>query len=210
MYTMLGLLAPRSPRPASRTRPLGLEALEDRNSPSTLILNIVAYGPGTSVTFSGALRGSDNPGGQTINFSGKVTGSTTTTPCGMYAITLKASGLGDVTAQTADGMSNVAVVTLTDTAPRITQFQAIEGTGHLWTFQGDVTYRYPQGLIVNLGGMPDSLQGKTAPVDSSGHFWVVLELNGTTSDNGTASAVTTDPWGLTSNTAYSNVFQTGT
>src|SRR5262245_31934517 len=207
---MLGLLPPRSPRPTHRARPLSLEVLEDRNCPSTLNMGIMSSGFGTNVTLSGILTNSDNPGGQTINFGGKVSGAAITNPMGMFTVTLPATGLGDVTAQTADGMSNVATVTLTAPAPVITRFQAIEGTGHMWTFQGDLTYRCPQALTVNLGGAPVSLQGRMASVDNTGHFWVVIELNGTNTDNGTASAVTTDPWGQTSNTKYSNVYQTGT
>lgn len=85
-------------------------------------------------------------------------------------------------------------------APVITSFGASGSVG-LWTFSGTVEDDTPAGLVVRLGGVPDSLEGKTATTDSVGRFslTLVLQTNGT--DTGTASADTTDPDGNPSNTA---------
>src|SRR5262245_3274937 len=119
---MLGVLSRRRASAPRACRPLGLETLEDRNSPSTLTLS-VTYGSGRNVTLSGTLSDHPNPGGQTINFAGKVSGAAVTSAqasvpglgdvtvlaadgsshlaVGVYSVTLQATGLGDVTAQAA-------------------------------------------------------------------------------------------------------------
>lgn len=198
---------PKTPPRHARPR---LEALEGRDAPSTLTLS-VSYGAGRSVTLSGTLGDHPNPSMQQIDFGGQVGGSTWTNMQGQFSVTLAASGLGDVRATAHDGTSNTPTVTLTDVMPTLT-FNASEGTNHVWTFYGHVTYagRPTQGMLVYLGGAPVSLTNQTAPVDSAGNYVVNVTLNGTTSDNGTASARALTPWGNFSDFMFADVLQSGT
>jgi hypothetical protein len=197
-----GYTRARSPRPVR----LGLERLETRDCPSTLTAQ-VTYGAGRSITIAGHLSDTSTPANQTVTITGKATGTITTNASGDYSKTLTATGLGDVYAKTSD--SNVVDIVLTDTAPRITQFQAVEGPGDVWVLSGKVSYAYStQGLVVNFGGQPICLTGKTATVDSNGNFIVSVTLSGLNCDNGTATAQITDAWGLRSNTASIEIFQT--
>src|SRR5262249_11450275 len=98
-----------------------------------------------------------------------------------------------------------------DTPPVLTSFGAAEGSGRLWTFWGTVTWdRQLTDLVVYFGGAPVSLTNVTATVNSQGTFQKVVELDGTPSDNGTETAYVLDPWGLVSNTRWTNVHQAGT
>src|SRR5262249_23444729 len=106
---MLGLLSPRrSGRGSPRTRPLGLEVLEDRNSPSTRSLG-VSYGSGKTITLSGDLTNTPTPAGQRVFIFGQALGSPTTDSNGHFSLTTQGIALGPVYAQTADGQSNIAV-----------------------------------------------------------------------------------------------------
>jgi hypothetical protein len=208
---MLGLFS--SPR--KRRAPYGrrsvrpeLEWLETRDCPSTLSMS-VTYGAQRSITLSGQLTDTPSPGNQSILISGVASGTAVTDANGRYAITLTASGLGMVSGITADHQSNTAQVTLSDTAPNISNFVGKESAGDWWTFTGKVTYGQTlQGLTVNFGGQAVSLQGKTTTVDANGNFSFSIQLDGTENDNGLVSATITDWWGQRSNTALTNVYQT--
>jgi hypothetical protein len=209
MFGLLTRAGRKKKVPAPRRARLGLECLESRDAPSTLTMS-VAYGSGRGITLSGALTGTPCPAGQTVRISGQAAGLAVTDSGGHYTINLVASGLGPVSGKTVDGSSNTAQVTLTDTAPVLTNLKACEGVGDLWTFSGTVTYRSPQGLTVSFGGQPVTLQGKITPVSYTGTFSLSIRLNGTSTDNGMVSAGVMDPWGLTSNTLEVNVQQMGT
>jgi hypothetical protein len=186
-----------------------LERLEERDCPSVITAN-VTYDQGTYITVWGTVRGSANPRADTVTISGVASGTTVCTDLvGSYSVTLKASGLGTVYAQATDS-TNQASITLVDTAPVITSFTAVEHPGDMWTFSGTVSYDcHPEQLVINLAGIP-SLNNVTANVNANGTWSVTVQLNGTYTDNGTISAVTTDPWGNASNTMYAVVQQTGT
>jgi hypothetical protein len=206
---MLGLRSPRSTRPSRFTRPLFLEILEDRNSPSTLTIG-VAYGTGKTITLSGDLTGAINSATQRVVISGMALGSVATDANGHYSLTTQGLALGPVRAQTADGQSNIATVTLTDVAPVIT-FTAVESTGNVWILSGHVNYRTkPEGFTVFFGGAPVSLSAQTATVNEDGDFSVAVQLNGAPTDNGAASAYTISPWGTQSNIDTEVIYQTGT
>jgi len=200
-----------NPNKATRHARPRLEALEGRDVPSTLTLS-VSYGIGRNVTMSGTLSDTPNQSLQAINLGGQVSSTTMTNAYGQYSVTLTASGLGTVTAKAADNTSNTASADLTDVTPVITDFFATEGTNHVWTFSGDLTYggRSTMGMLVYLGGAPISLSNQTAMVDNSGHFTTNVTLNGTASDNGMATARVVTPWGDWSDFASANVFQSGT
>jgi hypothetical protein len=218
---MLALFSRRRPKatpPAARPVRPRLEWLETRASPSVLTLS-VSYGTHRNITLSGGVYGQSGPNrqphpcsyglaGQTVVFTGEVNGSATTDATGSYSVTLQAAALGDVHGVTADGHSNPVTITLTDTAPVIDRFVGSQGQNNWWTFSGHVSYGTPLGLTVNLGGEPVSLTDQNCTVDAAGNFSVEIRLNGTPTDDGMATAVVTDWWGLTSNTATWCVNQT--
>jgi hypothetical protein len=184
--------APSAPRPAR----LFLEALEDRNSPSTITLN-VAYAANRQVTYSGHVTGGTP--GQSVQISGAVSGSTTTNGNGDYSVTLTTDNLGQVSAQTTDGQSNTATATLSATTPMMQTFGYTKGFLDYYTFSGKVTGDVTAGMVITFGGI-DALNGKTATVDSNGNFSITVEI--TESDPGMATAYATDWYGLGSQVAY--------
>lgn len=98
-----------------------------------------------------------------------------------------------------------APVTAVNVAPRIINFKGVEAIGGVWRFTGDVIGPAPAGLVIQFGGVPATLQNKTTPTDATGHFSVtyLMKMDGT--DNGLASAKTTDANGLASNLALYNI-----
>jgi len=218
---MFGLLAP-STRKVSPLRPrsvrLSLERLESRDTPSTLTL-AVSYGIGANITLSGDLTNTQTPANQTICFSGQASGMAFTNANGHFSATVQASALGDVYAQVMDGTSNMATVTLTDTAPRVFNFVGKEDGGDVWEFSGTVTWSHPfQSMTGQVQGpppvgiVPISAQSDGTMVNgvATGTFDVIIELNGQTSDNGSYIAQVTDFWGTQSNQAVDCIWQTGT
>lgn len=203
-----------SPRPSRLARP-SLEWLESRDVLSTLTLS-VTYGLGRSITMSGDLSGTGQLGQRNVVLGGQVSGYTVTDSFGHYEIIVNAAALGNVTAQMvaepgANDSSNVATFTLTDEPPVITDFVAIEMPGHLWILRGTVTYfRVFESLTINFGGSPVSIRGLTTNADGTGHFELGVILNGTQTDNGTATAQAVSPWGTLSELATDWIFQTGT
>lgn len=85
-----------------------------------------------------------------------------------------------------------------NTAPVITDFQVIQESGNTWIFSGQVLDENAAGLQVQLGGIP-SLLNQTATVDESGWFFLQVTLG--EDEEGTATAQTTDRFGLESNVA---------
>lgn len=169
------------------------------------IVNLsVSYGTQRTVTLSGTVTDLD-PGNRTVSFSGVVSGTATTRADGTFSLVTQASGLGNVFASTVNLwslVSNVAQLALQSQAPVISNFTAAEGPNHMWTFSGNVQDESATALVVTLGGIP-SLQGQTVTVDSQGHFSLTLCLQ--PGESGTATAVTTDWWGLESNEALAIV-----
>jgi hypothetical protein len=206
---MFGLLT-RKTRTVSSRRPriarLELEQLERRDVPS-LTMN-VTYGVGKTIELSGDLTGVPNASNQQVEIYGMAHGTAVTDSNGHYDITLQASNLGQV--QATDTYSDHASLQLTDPAPVIS-FSAVEGANDVWTFTGTITYNRPfTAMTVYLGGAPVSLQGVTCTANDQGTFGISIQLNGTSSDNGTATAVAIDAWGTSSNTATDYIWQTGT
>jgi hypothetical protein len=164
----------------------------------------IAYGAQRTITLSGQVTDAQ-AGACTVQFTGVATGSTTTNADGTYRLTVSASQLGTVQAVAQDPWgqkSAAAQLSVTSAAPSITNFQAIRGTLNVWTFQGQVTDESAQGLVVRFGGLP-SLAGYTATVRSDGWFYLTVELPD--GEQGTASAQTTDWWGLDSNESLTDV-----
>jgi hypothetical protein len=151
------------------------------------------------------------PAYRTVTFSGGYSGTTTTNSQGFFSIMVTANQLGPMMATTTDPAghaSNGAIYTLTSTAPVIQNFSVSELPNGWYEFTGQVTDESPQGLTVYFGGEPISLEGHSVTVAADGTFSFAIQLNGTSSDDGVATAVTTDWWGLQSNVAVCNVSQT--
>jgi hypothetical protein len=205
---VFGLVLGRAPKSnvSGRRVRLGLEALEARDVPSTLMTSVEYLG-GRNIAIHGNLSDTTTPGGQVISIWGKAHGSATTDSSGNFTAYLTADGLGAVYEQTPG--SNQVETDLTDTAPVIDQFFAMEGPDHMWTFRGHVSYNQPNpfGLVINFGGQPVSLSGQTANVAPDGTFTFSIQLNGGYTDNGAVTAQTTDAWGNSSNIAMCCVYQ---
>jgi hypothetical protein len=160
----------------------------------------VANPGGKNVILSGRVTDLD-PGGRTVTFNGVVSGSVVTAPNGTFSYRTRASRLGDVRAVTTDvwGQTSATVTaTLASANPTISNFQAEQGPQNCWTFSGKVTDESAAGLLVHLGGIA-SLTGVTATVQADGSFSVTVHLQ--PGEEGTATAQTTDWWGLKSNVA---------
>jgi hypothetical protein len=197
----------RQPR---RARPV-LEQLEGRDAPATVTL-AVEYGVDKSVKLYGTLSGASNSAHQPVSLGGVVAGLAMTNMSGYYETIVKASALGDVTARwVGGGVSNTAVYTLTDVAPAITSFSAVEGQDHVWTLSGTVSYSRPfTSLTVLFAGEPVTIYGTQTTTDSTGYFERVYILNGQSTDNGTVTAKAIDAWGTESALATTYICQTGT
>jgi hypothetical protein len=182
-----------------------------------------SYGAPQSITLSGAVYAEAGPNGQpppsggglagrTVLFSGGASGRATTDANGNYRVTLQVAAPGAIHGVTADGRSNAVDLPLTDNSttdtpgPVIDRLIATREQGNLWTFSGHVIVANPQGLFIYFGGEPDSLQGQRCPVEADGTFSLTIELNGTPSDNGMATATITD-WLNRSDTATCGVNQ---
>jgi len=90
------------------------------------------------------------------------------------------------------------VVNLTNTAPQIVNFQAVQVSGTIWTLSGQVEDAYASGLVVTMGGFPE-LDGDTTMTDDNGNFSISVTL--ATGEYGTATAQTCDGWDMESNVA---------
>ncbi len=159
----------------------------------SLSLN-VTYQQNRQVILSGQLTNAAGPvANEGINFSGAVSGTTTTNSQGGYSITLTAMQLGQVNAVSADGLSNTAQYTLIGGSPTISDFEAMPEGGGLWAFSGSVSGAPTQGEVVNFGGIP-ALNGQSVSVNSDGSFTFYAIV----SQGGMASATAVDWWGDTS------------
>ena len=202
---MLGLLtrSPRTRKPlAPRSTTLFLERLEDRLSPASVgapgenLTMVVTYDPNKQVTLGGQLTGQSGPiANQTINLGGVVNGTATTNSQGGYSVTLPVSKLGQVTAASADGLSNIAQSTLVGGSPVISNFDAMPEGGGLWYFSGTVTGAPTQGEVVNFSGIT-ALQNKQVTVNPDGTFAYYCIVN--SGQGGWATAEAVDWWGDTS------------
>jgi hypothetical protein len=105
----------------------------------------------------------------------------------------------------APGTPGSAVMTIgdndTNAAPQIINFTATHLGGGLYLFTGQVTDdQGVAGRPVTFGGVPTML-GKSTTTASDGTFSIQVQLLTNGDDDGTVTAVTTDVWGLASNTA---------
>jgi hypothetical protein len=161
----------------------------------------ISYGSQHNVTLSGRLTDLD-AGSRPVSITGVAAGTPVTDRSGNFSLTTTASALGEVDATESDlwgQVSSKATVMVSDTAPVIQNFAVIHGTGNTWIFQGSVVAGHAEGLVVTFGGH-SALAGQTATVRADGTFSVALTLP--PGAYFTASAITTDWWGLTSDPVY--------
>jgi hypothetical protein len=146
-----------------------------------------------------------NPANETVNFSGVISGSTTTDANGNYVFVATASALGTITATATNSgniTSNPAQTTLTNVPPAINNFTATFNGGTSWTFSGQVADEWAMGLTVSVTA-PGLQNPVTTTVGLDDMFSVTVNLPG--QPYGTATAQTTDWWGATSNLAQTLV-----
>lgn len=207
---------PRPSTPIIRSARLCLEGLELRAAPSGLdspLLDEPASGDSTVPVVS-------DEGGKTIQDQGaeetsqpaelapSVEGPSADDPFVDSSPTFAVQGdAGTAGVSPGDPTAQFAFPPLPP-APVITDFYCSEGADYVFTFQGTVDGYLP-GMVVYFGGEPESLQGQSAEVDEYGNFRLVIQLSGTTSDEGTATAVASDTFAQQSEEAWTSVHQTG-
>jgi hypothetical protein len=208
---MLELLSPRTrgARQFDRypTR-LSLESLESRDAPAALTLD-VAYGVDRNITLSGNVTGMSNPAGQVIMISGQADAMTVTDANGHYSVAVEAIGLGWVTATINDDGASEAVE-LTDSAPELNDFDAIELPAHYWKLTGTFDYfRCWETMTVQIWGEPVTLNFRNVTGNANGYFELIVQLNHTILDNGQVWAKVISPWSTESNEMTDLIAQTG-
>jgi hypothetical protein len=179
--------------------------------PPMITLN-VSYNGQTSVTLSGLVTDTScSAAGLVVTITGEVNVTTVTNSSGYFSVTTNAAGLGTVSATTVDSLgqtSNTATNAVTSQAPVISNFSWVSSYNNTYTFTATVTDASAPGLTVTFGGIP-SLANKTATVQSNGTVSLSVQLNNNGSDNGTATAQTTNWWGQLSNVAQTAVWVSG-
>jgi hypothetical protein len=95
---------------------------------------------------------------------------------------------GTIFAVVGDGQtqSGASMLLLTNGAPAIAGFKAVQGPGNTWTFSGTATDEAVTGLNVSLTG-PPGVNGLTATVFGNGAWSVTVTLPEGTSGNVTAT-----------------------
>jgi hypothetical protein len=137
-----------------------------------------------------------NPNLCGVVITGAATGVATCDAKGYFDAIFAVATPGQIQAVVSDGISQSgpSVLTLTNAAPSVGNFRAVQGPGNSWTFSGSVTDEAAAGLSVTLAG-PAGVNGATATVLADGSWSVTLTLPDGTS--GTVSATATDWYGLT-------------
>jgi large repetitive protein len=169
-------------------------------TPPSLSSLAIAYGAQRSVTVSGTLNDID-AASQTVHFGGVVSGSAVTDGSGHFSFTANASALGTINVGEMDlwgQASSPASVTVTSAAPVIQNFTAVNEALNIWIFTGNVVDESAAGLTITFGGCA-ALNGQTTTVQADGSFSFTIQLPAGT--DCTVTAITTDWWGLMSNTA---------
>jgi hypothetical protein len=181
---------------------LFLEQLERRDCPTGLTLNYtVSQAGGHSVSITGSVIDPNLGRTVVVSFTGVVTATVTADAGGSFSVLTTASAVGTVAGQATDDQglySDLCEVEMTNTAPRITNFQVIGGLGTVWTISGHIQDEVAGGLVVTLNGLPE-LNGRTVTADANGNFVISVTL--ADGESGTVTALTIDCWGVNSNLA---------
>jgi hypothetical protein len=173
----------------------------------------VAQRGGHSVCVSGQVT-DDSFTGEVVLLSGIVTATVQVNADGSYSYTGQASALGQVSATARDtwGLNSAAVAaTLTNSAPTISNFTAINRGNGNWEFSGRVIDEFAPGMVVRISGIgssgsssddggPPPSNDLLVTVGADGWFDVVANVGNIAGSM--ISANTTDGWGRAANTAY--------
>jgi hypothetical protein len=163
----------------------------------------VTYGSQRTVTLEGTVY-DESPNGIPVAISGVVTSQTVNADSqGHFTLTTVASSLGDVHGRATDfggQQSNLATVTLVNSAPRIVDMVVTCTGQNTYVLTGRVIDESPGGLTVTLGGEVDGFSGRTVTVGSDGTFSITAVITDP-NDRGEITAQVTDWWGLTSDLA---------
>jgi exosome complex RNA-binding protein Csl4 len=166
------------------------------STPPTISLT-VSQRANQNVYVSGKVT-DESPANLTVSLTGVVSGTATTASDGSFSYTGPASALGKINASVTDpwGQTGTGSTTLTNVAPQITNFQAINLGQNMFTFEGQVMDEWAPGLTVQLSG----LLGVNTSVTVANDDWFTYTTTLQANQAGYVSAVTTDWWGLQSNT----------
>jgi hypothetical protein len=154
----------------------------------------------TNVTLQGSVV-APNPAGFVVQIFGVCSSSVVTDANGQFSITLPASSLGSIYADTTDSLgqvSNIAVANLQFAPPTFGDVGYWEQPGNFLTIAGHVDVHDPQGMQVTLGGDIPALRGLTATLDANGNFQITVQVpNDQGQGAGVVSFTVTDWWGQT-------------
>jgi hypothetical protein len=190
-------------RKANRQAHLALEPLESRDclsNPPVMLSFSAQPWIGTNVLVAGRVE-DEVPESVVVAITGVATDFAVPNEDGYFIVYTQASSLGTIYGQALDEdfqTSDFAESTISSAAPVIVDFTGSTEADNVWLFHGRVTDESAPGLVVRLGGIP-SLENVTATVGEDGWFTVAVQLG--EADFGTATAQTTDWWGLDSEIA---------
>jgi hypothetical protein len=156
-----------------------------------------SYQPNRYVHFTGGVSNTPEPGGQTIQFSGAVSGLATTSANGSFSATLKATSLGQVSVTSISQPCVTVSVTLVGGQPVISNLQAVNEGNGVWLITGSVSGAPKQGETVDFGGIAP-LEGKSVAVGTDGSFSLCVVIPG--GQGGMVWAQAIDWWGDSSST----------
>jgi hypothetical protein len=174
-----------------------------QNLPPSLTYQVTQSGP-AQFTISGVVTDED-PNLATVFVTGVAAGSVAPDINGNFSFSFTSGVLGAMHIRAVDqgGLSSgLQDFQLPNAAPVITQFFATQ-QGNAWILQGTVVDEMPAGLVVTFHSGIALIDGRTATVDSTGHFSAVFYLKH--NDTGIVSAFTQDWFGAGSNTAYTYI-----
>jgi hypothetical protein len=177
-----------------------LEALEGRDCPSSLSLSVATTSASSkAISLTGQLSDA-HPGGYTVLFSGVYTGCAVTASDGTFSVQTTATGLGTIYASVTvnggmDGPQTVsAQATVTDPGITIVNFTAVQSSFGYTTFSGQVQAQVVNGLPASFSATLSAVEGQTATVNSSGYFYLTVQLP--RGSSGEVEAIVTDCWGV--------------
>lgn len=202
MFSWFSRARRNSPSVSCRAARPRLESLETRDCPAAAtITSLQATLMGNQTVLVTGTVQDESPQTVLINLGGTITPHTVSVASNgtfSWTTTATATTSGDVTAVAVDNeglASMVAIAPFVNLPPQIVNFTATITAGNTWLLSGKVLDEAPANLRVNLTGSPliNNAQVFTA---ADGTFSFTVDVPAGTSF--TATADTTDAWGLAS------------
>ncbi len=170
-------------------------------APSVTLNPVTFQGSGqtVTVTVTGQVSDAVDPGSFLVSLSGVVSGQVQTNPDGTFSYTSTTSGTGVIDASTTDvwgQSSNTAQTYLNYTLPTLTLSVTSQG-GQVVTVSGRVSDLDAGNCSVSFSGVVSG----SVQTNPDGSFRYTTTASGL----GVIDAVATDVWGLTSNTAQTQL-----